>query len=114
MVNRVLLLQGSSGIPMDVALAGFPFEEEIIERASEYEYVSGTLLRTVSAEDLIVLKAFANRRQDWSDIAGIIARQRSLDWDAIRRRLAPIAELKGEPRILDELDRVRNETGSGE
>lgn len=105
--NRVLLLEGRSGIPIDVALAGFPFEEEIIDRASDFEYIPGTVLRTVSAEDLIVLKAFANRRHDWSDIAGIIARQSRLDWSAIVGRLAPLAELKNEPGILVELDRLR-------
>lgn len=109
MVNRVLLLQGSSGVPIDIALAGFPFEEEIIDRATAFEYLPGISLRTASAEDLIVLKAFANRRRDWSDIAGIVARQRSLDWDVIVARLAPLAELKGESEILLELRRVRTE-----
>ena len=109
LVNRVLLLQGSSGVPIDVALAGFPFEAEIIDRASEFEYLPGTALRTASAEDLIVLKAFANRRRDWSDIAGIIARQPRLDWPAVVARLSPLAELKGEPGILLELEQVREE-----
>ena len=113
-VNRVLLLRGRSGVPMDIALAGFPFEGEIIDRASAFEYLPGIALRTASAEDLIVLKAFANRRRDWSDIAGIIARQQWLDWDVILARLAPLTELKGEAEILAELDRVRAEaTGGG-
>lgn len=107
--NRVLLLRGRGGVPIDIALAGFAFEEEIIDRASEFEFLPGLTLRTASAEDLIVLKAFANRRRDWSDIAGIIARQPSLDWDAITTRLTPLAELKGESEILLELDRVRTE-----
>jgi len=107
--NRVLLLRGPSGVPIDIALAAFPFENEIIERASAFEYLPGLSLRTVAAEDLIVLKAFANRRRDWSDIAGIIARQSWLDWRAIAERLAPLAELKDEPGILRELDRVRKE-----
>lgn len=107
--NRVLLLQGASGVPIDIAFAAFPFEDEIIGRASAFEYLPGVSLRTVAAEDLIVLKAFANRRRDWSDIAGIIARQSSLDWSAIIERLAPLAELKEEPGILRELERVRQE-----
>ncbi len=94
----------------DSALAGFPFEEKIIDRASTFEYLPGIALRTASTEDLIVLKAFANRRRDWSDIAGIIARQRSLDWDVIVARLSPLVELKGESEILLELDRVRAES----
>ncbi len=109
LTNRVLLLQGSSGVPIDIALAGFPFEAEIIDRATAFEFLPDIALRTASAEDLIVLKAFANRRHDWSDIAGIVARQRSLDWNAILARLAPLAELKGEPEILLELDQIRDE-----
>ena len=61
--NRVLLLEGPSGIAIDIALAAFPFEAAIIDRASDHEYLPETMLRTVSAEDLIVLKAFANRRR---------------------------------------------------
>ena len=111
--NRVLLLRGASGIPIDIALAGYPFEDEIIGRASDFEYVPGTSLRTISAEDLIVLKAFANRRHDWSDIAGICRRQPSLDWSAIGARLAPLAELKGAPEILETLEGVRLESQPG-
>ena len=107
--NRVLLLRGPFGVPIDIAFAAFPFEDEIIKRASAFEYLPGLSLRTVAAEDLIVLKAFANRRRDWSDIAGIIARQSSLDWHAIVERLAPLAELKEEPGILRELERLRLE-----
>lgn len=105
--NRVLLVQSSSGIPIDIALAGFPFEAEIIDRASDFEFVPGITLRTVSAEDLIVLKAFANRHRDWADIAGIVERQRELDWDAIVERLSPLANLKPDAKILIELDQVR-------
>ena len=38
-------------------------------------------LLTCSAEDLIVLKAFAARGRDWVDVEGIIVRQAgALDW----------------------------------
>ncbi len=32
-----------------------------------------------------------------------------LDWDYVREQLAPLAELKGEPEILDQLARRRAE-----
>lgn len=52
-------------------------------------------LRTCSAEDLIVLKAFAGRDIDLMDIKGIIKRQRGrLDWNLIERELRPLLELK--------------------
>ncbi len=73
---RVLLLIGKNGIPIDVGLAGFPYEEDALTRAS-YETVSGlTKLRVISAEDLILTKAFAGRLQDWeADIEKVIDRQ---------------------------------------
>jgi predicted nucleotidyltransferase len=107
-VNRVLLLQGSDQVGIDIALAGLPFEEAMIGRATEFEYLPGARLRTVSAEDLIVLKAFANRPLDWHDVTGIAARQPKLDWPAIFERLRPLVELKEEPEILDRLDRVHS------
>jgi hypothetical protein len=110
--NRVVLLRGPSGIPLDVALSGFPFEEEMISRATPYEYLPGLVLRTVSAEDLIVLKAFANRDRDWVDIAGIATRQLALEWSATFARLAPLVELKGQPEITGRLEVLRDATRS--
>jgi hypothetical protein len=105
--NRVVLLTGPGGIPIDIALAGLPFEEEMIARATDFEFVPGVILRTVSAEDLVVLKAFANRPRDWMDIEGIIARQSGgLQWPEIRDRLEPLASLR-EPGILEHLARLR-------
>ncbi|MGH7620602.1 MAG: hypothetical protein ACREPM_25590 [Gemmatimonadaceae bacterium] len=105
--HRVLLARTHAGTPVDIAFAGYPFEAEIIERSTTYRYTPDVELRNISAEDLVVLKAFANRRQDWGDIAGIAARQASLDWRAIFERLAPLVELKAEPAILDELRSIQ-------
>lgn len=66
--------------------------------------------RTCSAEDLIVLKAFAGRGQDWVDVERIIVRQTGkLDWDYIREQLRPLAELKDRHAILDQLEARRRE-----
>jgi predicted nucleotidyltransferase len=105
--NRVVLVQGRSGIPIDIALAGLPFEEQMIGRASEFEYVPGTTLRTASAEDLIVLKAFANRPQDWTDVTGIAQRQGpTLEWTNIFDWLQPLADAKDDPTIIPHLRRI--------
>lgn len=105
--SRVLLLRTAGGIGIDIALAGFPFEEEVIGRSSEGEYLPGISLRTCSAEDLAVLKAFADRTQDWADIEGILLRQgASLERAAVRTRLAPLAELKEAPHILARWDQL--------
>ena len=101
---RVLLLRSEGGIPIDISLGGVPFEERIVTRASEFAVEEDTMLLTCSAEDLIVLKAFANREKDWLDIQGIVARQGGgLDASLIWRELTPLVELKEEPDILERL-----------
>jgi hypothetical protein len=68
------------------------------------------MLRTCSAECLIVLKAFAARPKDWLDIEGVIIRQTGrIDWTYIRRQLLPLVELKEAPEIMDELERRRRD-----
>ena len=111
LANRVLLLSASNGVDVDVSLSGFPFEEEMIRRATPFEFAPGCSLVTCSAEDLIVLKAFADRPLDWHDAEGVIARQRDLDTRYIMERLAPLCEIKDAPQILD---RLRNIISSGQ
>jgi hypothetical protein len=107
-VNRVLLLRASSGVGLDIALGGLPFEESAVARSSFFRYPPDVHLRTCSAEDLIVLKAFADRPKDWIDIEGVIIRQsRNLDWAYVASQLAPLAELKEAPEIVDTLERLR-------
>ena len=66
LTNRILLLTTPGGIGLDVSLGGIPFEERVVQRATEAEYLPDVRLRICSAEDLVVLKAFADRLQDWA------------------------------------------------
>ncbi len=101
LANRVLLLQSKSRIGIDLALGGLPYEKGVVERASDFEFIPGIILRTCSAEDLVILKAFADRTRDWADIEGIILRRGSqLDWEFIYSQLQPLCELKESPDIL--------------
>lgn len=70
--RRVLLLRSRKGVGLDVALAALPFEELVVQRSSFFHYPPNIALRTCSAEDLVVLKAFAGRGQDWVDVEHII------------------------------------------
>jgi hypothetical protein len=95
--RRVLLLEASNTIPLDVSLGAIPFEERVVERSTEFALEAGAALRTCSAEDLVVLKAVAGRDRDWADIRGIAARQAgTLDTPLIARELRPLLELKGD------------------
>ena len=81
--------------------------EARIEQAAEFASVNRVLLLR-AAEDLLVLKAFADRPKDWLDIEGLLIRQADhLDWRYVRAQLEPLAELKDAPEIVAKLDRMR-------
>ena len=59
------------------------------------------------AEDLVVLKTFASRPQDWIDVEKVIVRQGSrLNRQLILEELTPLAELKDEPEIMYRLQQL--------
>lgn len=106
--NRVVLVQSADGIGMDVALGALAFEEHMMERASEFDFLPDCRLRTCSAEDLVVMKAFANRERDWLDVETVLVRQGDrLNWKQIMAELGPLSELKESPDIPARLDKLR-------
>ncbi len=108
--HRVLLLRSQSGVGLDIAFGGLPFEESVIARSVMVQFPDAQRLRICTAEDLIVFKSFAARAKDWMDVEGILVRQTGkLDWSYIIAQLAPLADLKGAPEILEQLERRRIE-----
>lgn len=97
--NRVLLLQHqSSGINIDISLGILPFEVEMIERGQEVTV--GTIqLRLPTPEDLIIMKAVAQRPKDIADIQAIAASHPSLD----KERICSWVEQFGEVLDLPDL-----------
>jgi hypothetical protein len=114
--NRVLLLRSALGIGIDIALGALPFEESAVRRAKKIEVEPGASLKLCTAEDLVVMKAFASRPIDWNDIRGILVRQgtRKLDWAYVRRELQPLCEAKEAPEILTRLEALRREVADTE
>ena len=95
LTHRVLLIQSTAGVPLDVSLAALPYEERVISRSSPFAFTSDCVITTCSAEDLVVLKAFADRPQDWIDVEGIIVRQRgALNRTLIHHELRELLDLK--------------------
>jgi hypothetical protein len=102
--NRVVLLSGGPGIPIDVALGAMPFEERATDRATDFVVQEGLALTTCSAEDLVVFKAFAGREKDWLDIEGIVLRQAGrLDEQLVWAELIPLLDLKDAPEAAERL-----------
>jgi hypothetical protein len=105
--RRVLLIETAAGIPLDVSLAALPFEERVVDRSSDFAFAPAVSLRTCSAEDLVVLKAFADRPQDWLDVEGIVVRQgRALNRAQVMEELSPLLELKEDDAPKATLDKL--------
>ena len=105
--HRVLLLEASNAVPLDVSLGAIPYEERVVARSSRFSVGEGSTLVTCSAEDLVILKTVAAREQDWLDIRGISARQAGrLDQPLIERELRPLLDLKGDPEALPRLREI--------
>jgi hypothetical protein len=103
--RRVLLLRASNGVALDIALAGLPYEARVAARSTPWTVEPGTSIQTCSAEDLVVLKAFAGRVQDWLDVEGIIVRQGpSIDRALIRQELHLLLELKEDEESAGRLE----------
>ena len=101
LANRVLLFSASNGTASDISFSGLPFEEEMITRSSlPFDFYPACSLISCSAEDLLVLKAFAERTKDWMDVESIILRQgKNLDMDYVLRQLSPLCDLKAHERL---------------
>lgn len=107
LINRVLLLKTATGVGVDIALGALPFEESAVSRATYFEYAQNTKLLTCSAEDLIIMKAFASRPQDWVDVEGILIRQGDrLDIEYIFEHLDPLCAAKEDASISDHLSEM--------
>ena len=114
LAHRVALVRASAGVPVDVALAGFQFELEVLDRASPWQVVPGVTVRTCSAEDLILYKLVAARAQDLVDVDSIVRRQHSrLDVERIRWWGRALAELKDDPDLLRPFEDALRRIGQG-
>lgn len=111
--SRVLLLRSERGIPIDISLGALPFEERVVDRASDHRFLADARLTTCSAEDLVVLKAFADRPRDWSDIEGVLLRTgHEIEWKTIETELPPLCEAKEAPHIVPRLRALRTSVGT--
>jgi predicted nucleotidyltransferase len=105
---RVLLLSSPKGVGIDIGLAGFPYEEAAVDRAESVDFGEGIALLVITAEDLIVMKAFASRPQDWVDVDGVVRRQGlKLDWEYIVRHVEDLAAVKEDASMMPTLMEIR-------
>lgn len=100
-IGRLALLTASNGVQIDLSFAAFPFELEVLDRATTWRIPPDTEVRTCSPEDLVIYKLVAGRPNDLVDISGIVRRQGSrLDADRVRRWGRMFAEITEDPDLL--------------
>ena len=104
--TRVLLLRHvATGIDIDVIVGGLPFEEEAIARAAIFE-VGGAGIRLPRVEDLLVMKAVAQRPQDMRDIEGLLDAHPEADVASARRWIMEFATAMTMPDMVKEFDKL--------
>jgi hypothetical protein len=102
---RVLLLRHErTGVDIDVSLGCLEFEQEAVARGRKVR-VAGVRVPLPTPEDLVIMKAIAQREQDLLDIDGLVATHPRLDTRRIRRWARTFAEALEAPDLYRELDR---------
>jgi hypothetical protein len=106
--TRVLPVNSSNGIPVDIVFAQWPFEAEAIGQAVE-RTVSGASIRVANLEYLLLLKLVSDRPRDLEDAAALLRRhQGNVDYSALEPQLSEIAEALDQPEIVDRYRRMRD------
>jgi len=71
--TRVLpLVHDTSGMPVDIVLAGPGLEELFLQRAQEH-LVEGVAIPVACAEDIVSMKILAGRSKDIDDVVAVLA-----------------------------------------
>ena len=111
-LGRLVLLTASNGVDLDVSFAAFPFEMEVLQRASDWLVTPQVSLRTCSAEDLLVYKLVAARPIDIHDVQAVVSRMgATLDLERIRLWGRRFAEIVERPDLLDPFEAALRKPG---
>ena len=99
--TRVLpLVHESTGLPLDIVLAGSGLEDEFLARARLVD-VGGVEVPVISAEDLVIAKVLAGRPKDIEDARGVVRVQGpTLDSARIERVLGLLEQALGQSDLL--------------
>jgi predicted nucleotidyltransferase len=116
---RLLQLDQSDGVIVDLFFANFGIEQEVLEKASEEELTDEISLPIVQAEDLIALKLLAvsnrNRPRDSEDILNLLEHVSAARLKRTRELLRLMAERRpvsaqNLEQLLDDLIEVADES----
>ncbi len=105
--SRVFLLtHQSSAVDVDVIIAGLSFEKDLVHNAEQVKTGSATM-PVARREDLIIMKAVAQRPRDMADIEGLIKSSGPLDWPYIESWAGEFAEALDRNDIVQALRAIK-------
>jgi hypothetical protein len=111
-LGRLALLRASNGVDLDISFAAFPFELEVLQRASDWQVTPDIALRTCSAEDLVLYKLVAARLIDLHDVQSVVSRMgESLDAERVRLWGGRFAEILEKPELLEPFEAALRKPG---
>lgn len=109
--SRVLLLRhADSQVDIDIILGGLPFERSAVS-AAQPRAVGDLVIRLPRVEDLMIMKAVAQRPQDLLDLDGLIAAHPDADLARVRRWVAEFSVAAAMPSLLEEFERLASRQG---
>ena len=104
--------RATNGVDLDISFGAFPFELEVLQRASYWQVTPDIALRTCSAEDLVLYKLVAARLIDLHDVQSVVSRMGArLDADRVRLWGGRFAEILEKPELLDPFEAALRKPG---
>ena len=105
--TRVMpFIHTSTGMPVDVVLAGSGLEDEFLARARPTD-VYGTVLPVIDLADLIIAKVLAGRPKDIDDARALWRLHgRTVDADRIRQMLRLLEEALAQGDLVSTFERL--------
>ena len=103
---RVLLLRhGASQIDIDVILGVLPFEREAVSMGQSHS-VGPFNIRLPRVEDLMIMKAVAQRPRDMIDLEALLEAHPEADLEQVRRWVREFATASSMPDLIVAFDKL--------
>jgi hypothetical protein len=103
-------LHRTTGIPVDMVLAGSGLEQEFLARAQVLD-VGGIRVPVITPDDLIITKVIAGRAKDLDDARGILAAHADLNVRRIKSVLGAIDSALGDTNLAEDFARLLPTSG---
>jgi hypothetical protein len=98
--TRVLPMESTDGVRIDVIFGMLPFEREAVQRAVHFA-IAGVPVSFCTAEDLVLMKIISERERDLADARAVVARRLpELDLAYLGPRVAELSAILERPEIL--------------